>query len=178
MMTRLVFGIVLAAVALAGAGRPALAQAKLDPTPRTAVISAFQPESVNLAAELRDRHDEIVHGIDFATVTIEVSQCLFLSGMSMVNASLSTQMALDRFAPASSSLALRAARTRSLPSATSLSPCNGVNIWKTPMRARLLPATRCHRPIVASPAASAAKSLAALPPGVFCRLVSNFAVAR
>jgi adenosylhomocysteine nucleosidase len=99
MMTRLVFGVVVAAGALAGAGCPTHAQTKLDPTPRTAVISAFQPEWVNLAAELRDRHDQIVNGIDFATGTIEGRPVLlFLSGISMVNASLSTQMALDRFA--------------------------------------------------------------------------------
>jgi hypothetical protein len=44
MMTRLVFGIVLAAGALAGVGRPAQVQTKLDATPRTAVISAFEPD--------------------------------------------------------------------------------------------------------------------------------------
>jgi hypothetical protein len=55
-MTRRVLGAVLTSATLAGAGRPADAQTRLDPTPRTAVISAFQPEWANLAGALQDRH--------------------------------------------------------------------------------------------------------------------------
>jgi adenosylhomocysteine nucleosidase len=70
----------------------------LDTVPRTAVISAFQPEWTTLQAALQGRKDFAVNGTTFATGTIGGKPVvLFLSGISMVNASMTTQLALDRF---------------------------------------------------------------------------------
>jgi adenosylhomocysteine nucleosidase len=70
----------------------------LDRTPRTAVMSAFEPEWTELKATLSGREDHLVNGTTFATGTIEHQPVvLFLSGISMVNAAMNTQLALDRF---------------------------------------------------------------------------------
>src|SRR5437868_6091080 len=82
-------------VALCGAARAAEV---LDRTPRTAVMSAFEPEWTALQAMLVGRKDHVAQGITFLTGTIEKQPVvLFLSGVSMVNAAMTTQMALDRF---------------------------------------------------------------------------------
>jgi adenosylhomocysteine nucleosidase len=102
---------------------------------------------VNLAAELRDRHDQIVNGIDFATGTIESRRVLlFLSGISMVNASLSTQMAPDRFAVTRivfSDIAGGADPEFAIGDVVVPAQWRG-SIWRVPMHARPAPATRCH----------------------------------
>jgi adenosylhomocysteine nucleosidase len=81
---------------------PAAVQAKsaqpLDATPRTAVISAFQPEWAAFQPMLKDRREYTLNGTVFATGTIEDKPVLlFLSGISMVNAAMTTQFALDHF---------------------------------------------------------------------------------
>ena len=76
---------------------PAWAQ-RLDETPRVAVISAFPPEigALNAATSAQKTFD--VHGVQFTTGTLEGKPVVvFLSGVSMVNAAMTTQMALDRF---------------------------------------------------------------------------------
>ncbi|PHY17535.1 5'-methylthioadenosine/S-adenosylhomocysteine nucleosidase [Caulobacter sp. BP25] len=76
---------------------PALAQ-KLDQTPRVAVISAFPPEIGALNAATKDPKTFDVHGVKFMTGQMEGKPVVvFLSGVSMVNAAMTTQMALDRF---------------------------------------------------------------------------------
>lgn len=76
---------------------PALAQ-KLDETPRVAVISAFPPEIGALNAATADQKAYEVNGVRFMTGMLEGKPVLvFLSGVSMVNAAMTTQMALDRF---------------------------------------------------------------------------------
>jgi adenosylhomocysteine nucleosidase len=71
----------------------------LDAVRRTAVISAFEAEWKALQTALRDRRDYVANGVTFATGTIDGrSVVLFLSGISMVNAAMTTQLALDRFA--------------------------------------------------------------------------------
>ncbi len=76
---------------------PALAQ-RLDETPRTAVISAFGPEMTALKAATADKRDYVQAGATFTTGVLEGKPVvLFLSGMSMVNAAMTTQAALDRF---------------------------------------------------------------------------------
>jgi len=71
----------------------------LDATPRTAVMSAYQPEWVLLQSELQGRKDFVVNGTVFATGILEGKPVLlFLSGISMVNAAMTTQLALDHFA--------------------------------------------------------------------------------
>lgn len=70
----------------------------LDKTPRTAVMSAFEPEWRALQGMLVGRKDHVSKGVAFLTGTIEGQPVvLFLSGVSMVNAAMTTQMALDRF---------------------------------------------------------------------------------
>jgi len=76
----------------------AKAAGTLDATPRTAVISAYEPEWTALQAVLHDRHDYVVDGTVFAAGTIAGKPVvLFLSGISMVNAAMTTQLALDHF---------------------------------------------------------------------------------
>jgi adenosylhomocysteine nucleosidase len=83
----------------AACGRAAEAAETLDATPRTAVISAFEPEWTALQGMLEGRVEHVAQGITYLTGTIEHQPVvLFLSGVSMVNAAMTTQMALDRFA--------------------------------------------------------------------------------
>ena len=87
--------LILALVALFSP--PALAQ-KLDETPRVAVISAFPPEIGALNAATAEQKAYEVNGVRFMTGTLEGKPVVvFLSGVSMVNAAMTTQMALDRF---------------------------------------------------------------------------------
>lgn len=70
----------------------------LDPQPRLAVISAFEPEWVTLQETLEDRAEHTVNGNLFVTGQLEGQEVvLFLSGISMVNAAMTTQLALERF---------------------------------------------------------------------------------
>ncbi|UAL09073.1 5'-methylthioadenosine/S-adenosylhomocysteine nucleosidase [Caulobacter segnis] len=78
-------------------GSPAWAQ-RLDETPRVAVISAFPPEIVALNAATSQQKTFDVNGVTFMTGQLEGKPVVvFLSGVSMVNAAMTTQMALDRF---------------------------------------------------------------------------------
>lgn len=74
-----------------GAGR-------IDDTPRIAVISAFQPEIVLLSSKLQDARRHSLNGNEFTTGMLAGKPVvLFLSGISMTNATMNTQLALDRF---------------------------------------------------------------------------------
>jgi adenosylhomocysteine nucleosidase len=80
---------------------PAAAQngGKLDPQPRTAIISAFEPEWIALARDVEGKREWSVNGVRFIAGTIAGKPVLlFLSGVSMVNAAMTTQLAIDRFA--------------------------------------------------------------------------------
>ena len=78
---------------------PAVAQDVWDGTPRIAVVSAFAPELEILKEELLDRSEHSTNGVNFATGTLEGHRVvLFLSGISVVNAAMTAQLALDRFA--------------------------------------------------------------------------------
>lgn len=71
---------------------------RLDATPRIAVISAFQPEIVLLQTRLQDARKHSINGVEFTTGTLQGKPVvLFLSGISMTNATMTTQLALDRF---------------------------------------------------------------------------------
>jgi adenosylhomocysteine nucleosidase len=73
--------------------------AKLDAQPRTAVISAFEPEWIALARSVEGKSEWSVNGVRFIAGTIAGKPVLlFLSGVSMVNAAMTTQLAIDRFA--------------------------------------------------------------------------------
>ena len=72
--------------------------ARLDATPRIAVISAFQPELTLLLNRLQEPVKHRVNGVEFTTGTLEGKPVvLFLSGISMTNATMNTQRVLDRF---------------------------------------------------------------------------------
>ena len=67
---------------------PALAQT-LDPAPRYAVISAFEPEWVALQAAMTHEGEFTVNGVRYLTGTLGGKPIvLFLSGVSMVNAAM------------------------------------------------------------------------------------------
>ncbi|MCD7059943.1 5'-methylthioadenosine/S-adenosylhomocysteine nucleosidase [Pelagibacterium xiamenense] len=89
-----------AAALLMSAPVAAFAQelAPIEDTPRIAVMSAFTPEWIALQEALEGREDYEINGTTFVTGTIEGKEVvLFLSGISMVNAAMTTQMALDHF---------------------------------------------------------------------------------
>ena len=88
----------LVLLCVAAIDKPTHAAEILDRTPRTAVMSAFEPEWTALKATMSGREDHVVNGKILATGTIEHQPVvLFLSGISMVNAAMSTQLVLDRF---------------------------------------------------------------------------------
>ena len=78
---------------------PAIAAAqRLDDTPRLVVMSAFPPEMTRLRAAATDTREQKVAGVTFVTGALEGKPVvLVLSGISMVNAAMTTQMALDHF---------------------------------------------------------------------------------
>ena len=84
---------------LAVAAVPAGAHDRHDATPRIAVVSAFAPEMTILRAELEGASEHSLNGVAFATGTLEGRNVvLFLSGISVVNAAMTVQLALDHFA--------------------------------------------------------------------------------
>src|SRR5262249_30121317 len=77
---------------------PLAAADRLDPTPRIAVISAYEPEWKALKAAVGEARSYSGNGGGFGGGTLSGRQVvLFLSGISMVNAAMNTQLALDRF---------------------------------------------------------------------------------
>lgn len=86
------------ALTLATAARAAPPSGVLDDTPRTAVISAFAPELSALAEATTGKHAYVAGGAAFTTGVLEGKPVvLFLSGISMVNAAMTTQAAIDHF---------------------------------------------------------------------------------
>src|SRR5207248_11541028 len=64
----------------------------LDTTPRSAVISAFQPEWAALHTALTERRSYVINGTTFETGVLEDKPVvLFQSGISMVNAAMTSQ---------------------------------------------------------------------------------------
>lgn len=79
-------------------GAPVQAAQVLDTTPRMAVVSAFGPELALLSSKLKTPQSHTVDGVKFTTGTLHGKPVvLFLSGVSMVNAAMNVQRALDRF---------------------------------------------------------------------------------
>jgi adenosylhomocysteine nucleosidase len=92
-MRTLILACLLAAIGLAAQAGPAQ-----DATPRTAVITAFGPEIIALEQAMSGKREQKISGATFITGTLEGKPVvLFLSGVSMVNAAMNTQRALDRF---------------------------------------------------------------------------------
>lgn len=70
----------------------------LDTTPRVAIVSAFEPELALLLEKVQDPVKHQVNGVVFTTGKLQGKPVvLFLSGISMVNAAMNTQLVLDRF---------------------------------------------------------------------------------
>ncbi|MGH8831781.1 MAG: 5'-methylthioadenosine/S-adenosylhomocysteine nucleosidase [Polaromonas sp.] len=81
-----------------GLGPVAGGPVRLDGTPRIAVVSAFEPELTLLLDRLEGPTRYSLNGVEFTTGTLAGKPAvLFLSGISMVNASMNTQLVLDRF---------------------------------------------------------------------------------
>ena len=92
--------VLLAGVALLSLGSAsfALAHETHDDVPRTAVVSAFAPELSILKQELADASTYSVNGVEFSAGSLQGQDVvLFLSGISIVNAAMTTQLALDHF---------------------------------------------------------------------------------
>jgi adenosylhomocysteine nucleosidase len=67
-------------------------------TPRVAVMSAFPAELALLESKVVDPRKQAINGVEFTTGVLQGKPVvLFLSGISMVNAAMNTQLALDRF---------------------------------------------------------------------------------
>ena len=87
----------LAAALIPALMAPALAE-QIDATPRLAVVSAFEPEWGMLQDALTAPEQHQLNGVSFVTGQLEGREVvLFLSGVSMVNAAMTTQLALDHF---------------------------------------------------------------------------------
>ena len=86
-------------VALLGAAPGRAAEcAHHDDAPRTAVISAFAPEARALEALVEQGTTCQINGVNFATGQIAGQPVVvFMSGISMVNATMTAQIAIDRF---------------------------------------------------------------------------------
>ena len=85
-------GLLLALVA------PACAVDRLDPVPRVAVISAYEPEWKVPKTSVGEATSHQANGVEFVAGTLAGRNVvLFLSGVGMVNAAMIAQLALDRF---------------------------------------------------------------------------------
>lgn len=91
--------LLLSTMALSAAfSAPAAAAEQLDDKPRIAVMSAFEPEWKTLLTQVSDAQEHVLNGRRFVTGSMAGKDVvLFLSGVSMVNAAMTTQQALDHF---------------------------------------------------------------------------------
>ena len=90
----------LMACAAAGCMLAPVAQANpaLDDAPRVAIVSAFPQELELLRGKVQQAQQYRVNGVHFTTGVLQGKPVLvFASGISMVNAAMNTQLALDRF---------------------------------------------------------------------------------
>ena len=70
----------------------------IDATPRIALMSAFEPEWRVLVDDVEEARTHRLNGVEFVTGRLaDRDVVLFLSGISMVNAAMTTQLAVDRF---------------------------------------------------------------------------------
>lgn len=99
MMMRVFLRIWVTALGLLAASVLALQAAEtLDETPRIAVVSAFPPEWVALQEDLQERQEHVINGRTYLTGKLSGKNVvMYLSGVSMVNAAMTTQSALDQF---------------------------------------------------------------------------------
>jgi len=77
---------------------PAGTIVQLDATPRIGVATAFAPELAALLPSLQERREHVINGRPFYTGTLAGKPVvLFETGVSIVNATMSTQVLFDRF---------------------------------------------------------------------------------
>lgn len=90
--------VLLSALAALLAFAPAAKADPVDATPRIAVLSAYEPEWKALEGLSTDAVLTKYKGVSFVTGTLEGKKVvLVLTGISMVNAAMTAQMALDRY---------------------------------------------------------------------------------
>jgi adenosylhomocysteine nucleosidase len=88
----------LVSLAAALSPLPAPAGETIDRVPRVAVMSAFEPEWEELRAAVAEPVEHAVNGTTFVTGRLEGKDAvLLLTGISMVNAAMTTQLAIERF---------------------------------------------------------------------------------
>ena len=91
-------GLVALVLVAAGGVAPAGAHDVEGDVPRTAVVSAFPPEMAVLESALDGAEKRSVNGVGFSLGRLDGRDVvLFLSGISVVNAAMTVQLALDRF---------------------------------------------------------------------------------
>ena len=92
--------LVILTLLLSGcAGAGTAVNGRLDTTPRLAIVSAFEPELEKLRGAAQVSRVEVVNGRSHYLGRLEGRDVvLLLSGFSMVNAAMTTQALLDRFA--------------------------------------------------------------------------------
>jgi adenosylhomocysteine nucleosidase len=91
-------GLIVVALVLVGGPPPAAAHETRDDDRGIAVMSAFAPEMSALRAELQNAATHSINGVEFVAGTLEGRKVvLFLSGISVVNAAMTVQLALDHF---------------------------------------------------------------------------------
>lgn len=77
---------------------PTETMAPLDATPRLAILAAYQPEIEALLPSLQEVTEYQVNGVEFYTGKMEqVDVVVFLTGISLVNAAMNTQLVIDHF---------------------------------------------------------------------------------
>jgi adenosylhomocysteine nucleosidase len=83
---------------LLGMSMPSAARTQRSDTGRTAILCAFEPEWTALVGLVKHPHTSTVEGVRVVSGTLEgQSVVLMLSGVSMVNAALTTQFLIDHF---------------------------------------------------------------------------------
>ena len=90
--------LLAAALLLAVWALPATGHNALDDARRTAVVSAFAPEMTVLRSGTEDAQVHVINGVEFVSGVLQGQNVLlFLSGISVVNAAMTVQLALDHF---------------------------------------------------------------------------------
>ena len=97
-LRNLISSLAVAALASGGGTLPTAALALQEEIPRIAVVSAYAPEMKVLTSGLEDAAVHSLNGVDFSVGQLEGHDAvLFLSGISVVNAAMTLQLALDHF---------------------------------------------------------------------------------
>lgn len=79
-------------------GRADAASVMLDETPRIAVVSAYAPEAERLKRDIKEAKVVTLNGVEFTMGKLAGKDVvLLLSGISMVNAAMTSQLLLDHF---------------------------------------------------------------------------------